>query len=302
MAEKTLSGRLARDILGKIQGGEFLPGDKLNAQDLASGLRVSRTPVLKALKILADSGIAEHRPNRGYAVADTPPPAKIKNLKEPSSASDFYFRLADDWVAGRISQDVTEQFLLQNYGVKRSEITSTLFRATNEGWAERKPGYGWTLLPVVNTPEAFEQVYRFRAAIEPAALLEPTFELDFKVLDELQRIQERYLDGLVETETADRLVLVGLHFHEAIIKLSGNIFFHQALVRVNRLRRLLEIRSSVDRKRVYDQFSGHLELIGLLRRGDPVAAAYYMRQHLAEAAARKSSLQRAHDRDYQVDI
>jgi len=189
---------------------------------------------------------------------------------------------------------VTEQFLLQHYDVKRSEITSTLFRATNEGWAERKPGYGWTLLPVVNTPEAFEQVYRFRAAIEPAALLEPTFELDFKVLDELQRIQERYLDGLVETETADRLVLVGLHFHEAIIKLSGNIFFHQALVRVNRLRRLLEIRSSVDRKRVYDQFSGHLELIGLLRQGDPVAASYYMRQHLTEAAARKGSLQRTY--------
>lgn len=302
MPGQTLSDRLARDILGKIRGGELAPGDKLNAQCLARDLKVSRTPVLKALKILADSGVAEHRPNRGYTVTRTLPPTGIKELEKTSAASGFYYRLADDWVAGRIPQDVTEQFLLQYYGVRRSEITSTLFRATNEGWAERKPGYGWTLLPVVNTPEAFEQVYRFRQAIEPAALLEPTFDLDFKVLDELQRIQERYLDGLVETETADRLVLVGLHFHETIIKLSGNAFFHQALVRVNRLRRLLEIRSSFDRQRVYGQFAGHVELIRLLREGDPVAASYYMRQHLAEAAAKKSSIQRAHDRERPLDV
>jgi DNA-binding GntR family transcriptional regulator len=51
-------------------------------------------------------------------------------------------------------------------------------RAAREGWAEPKPGYGWRLRPVAKTSEAFEQIYRFRAIIEPAAIMEPTFRFD----------------------------------------------------------------------------------------------------------------------------
>ena len=295
MVEQTLGDKLARDILGRIRGGQILPGAKLNAKSLADDFRVSRTPVLEALKTLAARGIATHAPNRGYIVSSTALNGNVgSELDEPVPVTDLYYRLAEDWVGQEIPQDVTEQYLLQRYKARKSEVVGTLVRAVNEGWAERKPGYGWTFLPVVSTPEAFEQVYRFRSAIEPAALLEPTFEFDTQVLDEQERIQQRYLDGAIDTELPDRLILIGMQFHEEIIRLSGNTFFHQALVRVNRLRHLLELRSIFDRARVYDQFSGHLELIRLLRKGDPIEASFYMRQHLAEATSKKTSIQRAH--------
>lgn len=66
------------------------------------------------------------------------------------------------------------------------------------GWVERKEGYGWRFLPVANAPEAFDEIYRFRMAMEPAALLEPSFELDRSTLTEQRRIQE----GILNMEAA----------------------------------------------------------------------------------------------------
>lgn len=64
-----------------------------------------------------------------------------------------------------------------------------LMPAAREGWAERKQGYGWRFLPVAKTPEALEQIYRLRMLIEPAAMLEPGFRLDRKILEQQRRLQ-----------------------------------------------------------------------------------------------------------------
>ena len=36
----------------------------------------------------------------------------------------------------------------------------------------------WSFSPMLMTPESLEQTYRVRLALEPAALLEPTYRLD----------------------------------------------------------------------------------------------------------------------------
>src|SRR3546814_15120665 len=74
-----------------------------------------------------------------------------------------------DWSSDVCSSDL--------YGLTRAQVSYILVRATREGWAERKQGYGWRFLPVAKTPEAFEQIYRFRMIIEPTAFLEPGFRL-----------------------------------------------------------------------------------------------------------------------------
>ncbi len=52
-----------------IVEGTLAPGAKLNERELAAMLKVSRTPLREALKLLTSEGLVEHLPNRGAVVA-----------------------------------------------------------------------------------------------------------------------------------------------------------------------------------------------------------------------------------------
>ena len=136
--------------------------------------------------------------------------ASSQNLED----QDVYRRLAEDWLTDAIDEEVTELFLQTRYDLTKAELKDVLLRATREGWAERKKGYGWRFLPVAKTPKAFEQIYRLRMTIEPAAVLEPTFAPDRKRLRELRDEQERLLETDVEKLRVERLLNTGSDFHE----------------------------------------------------------------------------------------
>lgn len=51
-----------------ITEGQLAPGAKLNERDLAQRLKVSRTPLREALKLLTAEGLVEYLPNRGASV------------------------------------------------------------------------------------------------------------------------------------------------------------------------------------------------------------------------------------------
>jgi DNA-binding GntR family transcriptional regulator len=283
-----LSSRIASEITNMISAGELAPEAHLNTQKLAERFQVSRSPVREALHLLAGQGILDLHENRGYFVSKKPPKARKSITFAPTEGPAAYYQLAEDWLRDEVPSEFTEQFLRDRYSITKSQTLDILNRATLEGWAERKAGYGWRLLPVAKTSEAIEQIYRLRAVIEPAALLEPTFERDRKVTTTQRERQQRLLDGDIEKVPAIRLVAAGVEFHEEIIKLSRNPFFVQALERVNRLRRLLDYRSMVDRKRYYSQCADHLAILDLVERGDNLEASYQMRRHLSGVLALKS--------------
>ncbi|MDT7570211.1 MAG: GntR family transcriptional regulator, carbon starvation induced regulator [Actinomycetota bacterium] len=58
--------------------GEFAPGQRLKAQDLADAWNLSATPVREALQRLASMGLAEAVPNRGVRVA----PIVVEEVRE----------------------------------------------------------------------------------------------------------------------------------------------------------------------------------------------------------------------------
>ncbi|WP_170755958.1 GntR family transcriptional regulator [Ruegeria lacuscaerulensis] len=284
---KKISNRLLHDIVvGTLEGGQHI-----SAQQVADRYGVSRTPVREALISLEEKDVLIRLENRGYFVADKLPPAIKENLDsvDPSEL-DEYQLLANDWLTNEIPEEVTEQFLKQKYGWTKAKVGELLIRASREGWAERKEGYGWRFLPVAKTPEAFDEIYRFRMAIEPAAMLEPSFELDHKVLEEQRRIQQGMLDMDMDAVNGEALLESGALFHEELIKLSGNPFFLMALQRVNRMRRLMEYRAEVNHQRLIEQCTEHLEILTLLESGNTVDASYRMRQHLSGALKRKSPL------------
>ncbi len=284
---KKISNRLLHDIVaGTLEGGQHI-----SAQQVADRYGVSRTPVREALLSLEKKDVLIRLENRGYFVADKLPPAIKENLDTVNpSELDEYQLLANDWLTNEIPEEVTEQFLKQKYGWTKAKVGELLIRASREGWAERKEGYGWRFLPVAKTPEAFDEIYRFRMAIEPAAMLEPSFELDHKVLDEQRRIQQGMLDMDMDAVNGEALLESGALFHEELIKLSGNPFFLMALQRVNRMRRLMEYRAEVNHQRLIEQCTEHLEILTLLESGNTVDASYRMRQHLSGALKRKSPL------------
>jgi len=272
-----------------IRSGRIPVGDHLSTQKLADQFGVSRSPVREAMQVLADQQVLEQHANRGFFVRPLPEiPGRADDLVELPDEADEYQRLADDWLVDRIPGEVTELFLRDRYRLTKTQLTDLLMRAVREGWAEPKPGYGWRFLPVAKTPEAFEQIYRFRMLIEPAAMLEPGFRGDRQVLAEQRRIQEAMLASDIATLPAERLLHNGSLFHEELIKLSGNPFFHRALLQVNQMRRLLEYRARVDRQRLRVQCTEHLEILERLEQGDMAEASYLMRRHLGGALARKS--------------
>ncbi|WP_298260427.1 GntR family transcriptional regulator [uncultured Litoreibacter sp.] len=286
-----LSRKISNRLIHDIVTGALKQGQHIGAQQVADRYGVSRTPVREALITLEAQNILVRQANRGYFVADQLPPSIKDTLKDTDQGqADDYQRLADDWLTNEIPEDVTEQFLRQKYDWTKAKVGELLVRAAREGWAERKEGYGWRFLPVAKTPEAFDEIYRFRMAIEPVAMLEPSFELDHKVLDEQRRTQEHMLEIDLNSAHGESLLENGSTFHEDIIKMSGNPFFLMSLQRVNRMRRLMEYRAEINRERLIEQCTEHLEILSLLELGNIADASYRMRQHLSGALKRKSPL------------
>ncbi|WP_422039484.1 GntR family transcriptional regulator [Roseibium sp.] len=291
MRTSGLTERISLQLAQDIVSGAFEPGEHIRAQSIADRYNVSRTPARDALITLETAGVLEHRHNRGYFVTETPLQEVPESLRSQQGAENGeYHRIAEDWLTDQLPEEVTEQFLRQRYGLTKAKLNDVLVRAVREGWAERKDGYGWRFLPVAKTAEAFDEIYRFRMAIEPAAMLEPGFEIDRRVLDEQRRMQERLLEADLDRFQPEQLLKNGALFHEELIKLSNNPYFYTALQRVNQMRRLMEYRAKIDKDRLVEQCTEHLEIIGLLERGQVADASYLMRRHLSGALKRKSPI------------
>lgn len=290
MPNSPLALRIANDIIARIGMGEFGTGSHLATETLAKRFEVSRSPVREALAILCEQGVIENRRNRGFFVLPTEQRKNSEASTDPfgSVDDDPYYQLAEDWLKDRIAADQTEQAIRDRYDLTRSQAQDLLSRASREGWAEPKPGYGWKLRQVAKTAEAFEEIYRFRAVIEPAALLEPSFHFDRAVAAALRRTQERLASGNLEGLAPAAMTAAGAEFHEGIIRMSGNPMFFYALERANQLRRLAEYRLKVNPQRIAVQSSEHLQILDLLAKGDNLEAAHLMRRHLSGALASKS--------------
>lgn len=275
---------LTTQIVELIRAEAMEVGAHLPAQWLADRLRVSRSPVNEALELLQAQGIVRREPNRGYFLAaPAPAPASVAaqlGMPPDDTVTSVYFRLADDRLRGKLPDRFTEAMVRRRYALTPALLQAVLARIADEGWARKKPGYGWEFSPMLTTPESLLQSYRLRLAIEPAALLEPGYRLDPQAAERCRAAEMQLLHGGIATATADQLHERGVRFHETLVEGSGNPFFIDAMRRVNRVRRLLSYRSTQDRSRYREHCEQHLMLLDLLERGRNEEAAAAMREHL----------------------
>src|SRR5690606_33649522 len=133
--------------------------------------------------------------------------------------------IAEKRLSGEMPQHFTEADLSRLLGLSRAQASRVTARMAQEGWIEPRPGYGWTFVPVLTTPGDFAGSYRFRLAVEPAALLEPTFVVDQEAFDRCRREQEMLIASDMRGVDPVELFRLGSSFHETLVRCSGNPFF-----------------------------------------------------------------------------
>lgn len=281
-----LTRRLAEQILALIGEAGLAEGARLTERGLAERLRVSRSPIKTALRLLEKDGRV--RPSaRGFVVVDATTAPSV----EPADDADdeaLYARLVEDRLDERLPDRVTENELIRRYGMTRAALIRLLRRASAEGWMERLPGHGWAFLPVLTSLDAYRDSYRFRLTIEPAAILEPGFTLDAPALQQRRRQQLALIEGEIHTASDARIFELNSGLHETIIACSGNGFFIDALKRLNRLRRLMEHRQKLNRDAAIERCREHVAILDLLLDGRRQEASTLMRRHLSSVGAAKA--------------
>ena len=278
---------VSRDIVKLIQEQQLVPGTRLVERKLGEELKVSRSPIRKALQLLEEDEVVERAAKGGYIVAQIPDELPAEPAE--SGENELYYRLAEDRLNGLLPDRVTENFLLRHYDLTRTELTELLRRISTEGWIERLPGYGWEFQPMLDSTSVYQDSYRFRLVIEPAAILEPTFQVDREKLLACRAQQQALVDGGIWEASNAELFDSNSTLHEAIMACSNNTFFSDALQKVDKLRRLIEYRKSLPRERALERCKEHLALIDLLLEGKLETAASYMREHLSSVSHEKTA-------------
>lgn len=301
--KKDLAEQLAPRIIDMARARSMRTGDPLREEAFAKELGVSRSPIRRGFALLAELGLAVKEPNRGYFLtADASGIDSRKLPLEVDPFEDFYLRVVDDMLRGDIPTTFFEAELMRKYEVPRGQLMKVLSRLANEAMVERKPGQGWEINSFLHDSKAHIQSYRFRMAIEPAAILEPGYVVDKPAFAKAREAQQQLLDGDIFKLSRSQLFQIGAQLHELIVRCSGNAFFLEAIRRQNQLRRFMAYKANVDRPRLITQCKEHIQLLDLIESGEREAAADFLRNHLDVVGRQKTEKEAQEELQAQLSV
>lgn len=280
---------LADKIVRHIRTSAMERGQHLTEASFQTLFGTSRQPIRSALGILADQGIVEQVPNKGFYLRD-PDRIAADVLPAANDTSDeaTYLRIAEDRLSRRLPDRVSETDLMRRYGVSRLGLRRILTRISGEGWIERNEGRGWTFAVLIDSVEAYRECYDLRQVIEVHGIRSPEFRADPVILADLRRRQEIVADGGWQRLSQMELFEANSSFHEGLAALSGNRFLINTVQKLNQLRRLIEYRQTLNAEQVRGQNAEHLAILDALDVGDTAKAADLMHDHLGKAKLRKA--------------
>ncbi len=223
-AASPLQQQLSTRILDLIRADAMAPGTRLAEVALAERLQVSRTPVRAALKLLASRRLIRRGAQRGYAVAEAPPPDKELRKPKLEQTEQLFLAIARDRRTGRLPLDVSERDLMLRYKATRPLVQRVLAKLAEVAAVQRKPGHGWRFEPSLADADARAESYRFRLVVEPAGLLEPSFQLDPTWAAEMRRQHQDMLEMPWSETSSIALFEMNADFHEGLAAASGNRF------------------------------------------------------------------------------
>jgi DNA-binding GntR family transcriptional regulator len=280
-----LQADLAARILRMLKDQGAGPGHHLVELDLCRHFDVSRTPVRGALKLLAEQGAVEARANRGYVLRGPVTEAPDLDVTNPEDEEDqrLFIAIAEARNQGRMPDQCSQLEVARLFGAKLPTVVRVLRQLAELGLVERKPGNGWSFTLPINSARARAESYAFRAVIEPAGLLESTFELDREWLDRIRAQHLAFRKRKWRDTLAVELFAINADFHEGIARCSGNRYFLDAVQRQNKLRSFMNIQWINGAERVIDSIDEHLEIMDAMEAGDNQKAHDLMKAHLVLA-------------------
>jgi DNA-binding GntR family transcriptional regulator len=290
-AVTALPNRLAAQIMETARREKMATGTHLREQALADAFGVSRTPVRAALQLLAEMDIIESRKNRGFFLkSGSEPLGPIQSSLVSDPVDPIYYKIAEERLAGQIKIRFTEMEFMRRYGVSRVRLSKLLSQMAKEGWVERTLGHGWEFQPILTSTAAYEQSYRFRMLVEPAALVEPGYTVQTSAFDRVRLEQQWIISDRGGYQSPIDTFQFRANFHETIVGCSGNAFFLESIRRVNRLRRLFEYRLKKTKRELVQESREHIAILDLLERGLNAEASQFLRSHLETARTTKIKL------------
>jgi DNA-binding GntR family transcriptional regulator len=280
-----LQSDLAARILRLLKEQGAGPGHHLVELDLCRQFDVSRTPVRGALKLLAEQGAVEARANRGYVLTAPVVEAPDVEFVNPEDEEDrqLFIAIAKARNSGALPDQCSQQEVVRLFGAKLATVVRVLRQLADLGLVERKPGNGWSFALPINSGHARIDSYAFRSIVEPAGMIEPTFELD---REWLERSRERHLafrKRRWRDTMAVELFEINTDFHEGLARCSGNQYILDAVQRQNQLRSFLNIDWVNGFERVVDSIDEHVEIMDALAAGRNRRAHDLMKLHLDSA-------------------
>lgn len=285
-----IQARVAHEVIAYIRRENLETGTHLPEPHLARIVGTSRFPVRAALQHLTELGVVRRDNNKGFFLEASMSELLPVFEKFSTAAEDpVYLKIAEYRLCGKLPDVVAETDLMKIFGASRSVIQRAFSRIQQEGWVERRAGRGWAFLPMIDSPEAFEESYALRQWIEPAAILSPSFRPDLPILEECRKRQEFISGGGYEFMSQFELFEASARFHEVIATCSGNRFAAQTIRRLNQLRRLVEYRHAKIRPARKMHADDHLAIINDILAGNFLGAATGMRDHLDKARREKIS-------------
>ncbi len=277
-----LASEIAQQIIAYARRNGLPRGTRLAQRALAAEFGVSRSPIRSAVKLLADRGIMEVDEETGACIlAELPAEGDADGGVVPSSpVESLYMALLKDRFSKDLPEDVTESDLMRRYSVARAVLRHALLRLASEGLVQRRRGYGWHFLSMIDSQEADRQSYEYRLAIEPAALRSEQFKAVEERLRRCRTAHAEMLAGMLTRVSGARFYELNTEFHEMVAEFSGNPFFLQAIQQQHRLRRAVEYESFVWSDRMRESCQEHINIIDAILAGDQEWAAVLMIHHL----------------------
>ena len=283
--------QLAQRMVDAAIANAWPAGMRMREEELACQFGVSRTPVRAALQFLAQLGMMEASPSRGFVLAQSGNALIGTIVSVPQLPEE---RLRDamirDRLAGKITAEQSQVSLARHYDVSLPMLQRVLHRMEQEGLVARN-GWRWAFVPTLESGRSQTASYELRLMIEPAAILLSGFQPDPAILRQLideHQTLIRTLDEALHTPPA--VFEVDAKFHETLAGFSRNPFVENIVRQQNALRRLLELKSYGNRARVAAWSEEHLNILRALAAGKRTEASSMLRQHLtqAQAAAEKA--------------
>ena len=279
---------LAERLADQLRLAEMKAGDRLPELWVASRCAVSRTLARAALGVLEAQGVTVYRRGRGHFLQVDP--ADMRPLRPAGDDGDLKTAILRDRIARRLADRITIPELMRRYEQPRPAVTKALARMAEDRLVERGAGQRWHFRPLLDGPAALADSYRLRLVLEPAALLEPGFAPDRRLLADLRT----RMDGLLSLGDRDFDVPVfddlDRSFHEALAAGCGNRFVRDGLIEHLHLRRTPAFQSPAPSSRLRESVREHLRILDQVERARLDAAADLMRVHLQLSRSMRPSL------------